>query len=111
MHSFSLAFQSSREGSALLVDAIINQSVVSLADNLAHLDLVHSRIVQSCEDQFQTSFASIFILSGLPPITGRAIWWAVDFHTSNWLNVLPLVHHHFDLSVQQFCDALFAHCP
>ena len=68
-------------------------------------------MVQSCEDQFRTSFVST--LSGLPTITGRAIRRAVDFHTSSWSNVLPLVHHHFDLSAQQFRDALCLHyhCP
>ena len=27
---------------------------------------------------------------------------AVDFHTSGWLNVVPLIRHHFNLSAQQF---------
>ena len=42
-------------------------------------------------------------------MTGRAIQRAVDFHTSRWLNVLPLVHHHLNLSAQQFRDALCLH--
>ena len=69
-------------------------------------DLVHSRIVQSREDHFWTSFAST--LSGLPPMTGRVIRGAVNFHTSSWLNVLLLVHHHmhFDCQHSSFRDAL-----
>ena len=39
-------------------------------------------------------------------MTGCAVWGAVDFHASGWLNVLPLAHHHFDLSAQEFRDAL-----
>ena len=31
---------------------------------------------------------------------------ATDFQTSGWLTVLPLVCHQFDLSPQQFYDAL-----
>ena len=31
---------------------------------------------------------------------------ATDFQTSGWLKVLPLVCHQFDLSLQQFHDAL-----
>ena len=46
------------------------------------------------------------LLPGLPSLTSRAIQRAVDSHTFGWLNVLPLAHHHFDLSAQQFRDAL-----
>ena len=49
----------------------------------------------------------------MPSLTSHAVQHAVDFHTSVWLNVLPLVHHHFDLSAQQFCNVLCLHyqCP
>ena len=72
-----------------------------MTDHLAHLDAVHSGVTKDCEDQFLSS-----LLPGLPSLTSRAVQWAVDSHTSGWLNVLPLAHHHFDLSVQQFHDAL-----
>jgi len=39
-------------------------------------------------------------------MTSHAVQRAVDFHTSGWLNVLLLIHHHFDLLAQQFRDAL-----
>jgi len=100
----SLAFQSSREGSSLLVSVIMNHGHVSLADHHAHLDMVHSNVTRCCEDQFHLVFSSV--LSGMPSMTFHAVQRAVDFHTSDWLNVLPLIHHHFDLSAQQFCDAL-----
>ena len=39
-------------------------------------------------------------------LTDCVVQHAVDFHTSGWLSVLLLIYHHFDLSAQQFCDAL-----
>ena len=104
VESASLAFRSSREGSALLVDAIIHHEEVRLTDHLAHLDAVHSGVTKDREDQFRLLLSSL--LPGLPSLTSHAVQRAVDSHTSGWLNVLPLTHHHFDLSAQQFRDAL-----
>ena len=42
----------------------------------------------------------------MPSLTTFTVQHVVDFHTYGWLNVLPLGHHHFDLSAQQFCDVL-----
>jgi len=69
--SASLAFQSSQEGSSLLVTAIVNHGLVSLADNHAHLDMVHSNVTRCHEDQFHLVFSSV--LSGLPSMTSRAV--------------------------------------
>ena len=88
----------------LLVDAIIHHEEVHLTDHLAHLGAVHSGVTKDREDQFLLLFSSL--LPGLPSLTSCAVQWAVDSHTSGWLNVLPLAHHHFDLSAKQFRDAL-----
>ena len=55
---------------------------------------------------------SINCHSCMPSLTGHAVQHGVDFHTSGKLNVLPLVHHPFDMSAHQFCDALclYYHC-
>ena len=45
----------------------------------------------------------------MPSLTTHAVQWAVDFHTSGWLNVLYLFHHHFYLSAQQFCGIICLH--
>ena len=57
----SLAFQSSCDGFVLLIDAIVNQVALSLADHFAHLDMVHAAI-RSHEDQYQ------LLLSYLCPV-------------------------------------------
>ena len=75
--------------------------MVHLTDHLAHLDAVHSGVTKDREDQFRLLLSSL-----LPGLPSCAVQRAVDSHTSGWLNVLPLAHHHFDLSAQQFRDAL-----
>ena len=104
VESACLAFRSSREGSALLVDTIIHHEEAHSTDYLVHLDAVHSGVTKDREDQFRLLLS--FLLPGLLSLTSRAVQRAVDSHTSGWLNVLPLTHHHFDLSVQQLRDAL-----
>ena len=104
MNSASLVFQSSRQGSSLLVNAIIKHEEVCLTDHLAHLERVHSDVSMYCEDQFHQSLSSFLLY--LPSVTSRAVWRAVDFHVSGFLNVLPLAYHHFELSAQEFRDAL-----
>ena len=48
-------------------------------------------------------------LEPLDAMKRRAILRAVDGKTSNWLTVLPIVRHQFDLSAVEFCDALALH--
>ena len=100
----SSAFQSSQEDSVLLIDTIINHGRVYLVDHLVHVDAVHIHVTRDHQDQSRLLLSSL--LSGLPSLTTRAVQRAFAFCTSGWLNVLLLAHHHFDLSAQQFCDAL-----
>jgi len=69
--SASLAFQSSREGSSLLVSAIVNHGLVSLADHHAHLDMIHSNVARCCENHFCLVFSSV--LSGMSSMTSCAV--------------------------------------
>ena len=45
MNLASLAFQSSYKSSAALIDAIVSQGAVSLADHFAHLHMVHAAVI------------------------------------------------------------------
>ena len=104
--SADLAFSSSREGSSVLVDAIHGAKEFSLT---THLDLL-ARIcndISTCrrrEVDVQSALSSLLEL--LPSPVCRTVRRAVDFQTSGWLTVLPLAFHQFDLSAQQFRDAL-----
>jgi len=94
VNAVPLAFQCSQECSSLLVSTIVNHGHVS--HHHTHLDMVHSNVTRCREDQFHLVFSSV--LSGMPFMTSCAVQCAVDFHISSSLNVLPLIHHHFDLS-------------
>ena len=73
--------------------------------------MIHTAVNRSCEDHYHLLRACFLLCC--PIYAGCAVWHAVDFHISGWLNVLRLIHHHFDLSTQQFHDALCLcyHCP
>ena len=75
-----------------------------LADHFVHLHVVHAAVTRSHENPYKLSLSSL--LSCMPSLTGCAVHHAVDLHTPGWLNVLPLIRHHFELSAQQFFDAL-----
>ena len=102
--SAGLAFSSSREGASVLVDAIHGVTEFSLT---AHLDLlarVRNDFSRRREVDVQSALSSL--LESLPSPVCRTVRRAVDFQTSGWLTVLPLACHQFDLSAQQFRDAL-----
>ena len=47
VYSAFLAFRSSPKSFALLINAIVNYSGVSLADHFAHVDMVHVAVTRS----------------------------------------------------------------
>ena len=52
------------------------------------------------------------INAALKPMDAKKKWAimrAVEGKTSNWLTVLPVARHHFNLSPTEFCDALALH--
>ena len=55
----------------LLIDAVVNQGVVSLANYFAHLVMVHAAVTRSHKDQYELSLSSL--LSCMPSLTGLAV--------------------------------------
>ena len=99
-----LAFSSCRKGSSILVDAIHGVTEFNLT---AHLDLlarVRNDISRRHEVDVQSALSSLLEL--LPAPVCCTVRRAVDFETSGRLTVFPLACHQFDLSAQQFRDAL-----
>ena len=47
-----------------------------------------------------------FALDSVSDPTCCVVQWAVDIQLSGWITVVHLVEHYFDLSIQEFCDAL-----
>ena len=68
------------------------------------LDAIRREASAARGEHIQVSLSAL--LSLVFSSTRRAIERAVDFGVSGWLTVLPLAQYHFDLSPQQFCDAL-----
>jgi len=56
------------------------------------------------DEYFQATLTSVLSLPAC-----RSVQRSIDFQTLSWLTVLSFVHHHFDLSSQQFHDALSLH--
>ena len=102
--SAGLVFSSSRESASVLVDAIHGVTEFSLTTYLDLLARVRNDISRRREIDVQSALSSL--LESLPSLVCRTVRRAVDFQTSGWLTVLPLACHQFDLSVQQFRDAL-----
>ena len=102
--SAGLAFSSSREGASVLVDAIHGVTEFSLTAHLDLLGRVRNDISRKREVDVQSTLSSL--LESLPSSVCCTVRRTVDFQSSGWLTVLPLACHQFDLSAQQFLDAL-----
>ena len=86
------------------MDAIHGITAFSL---IAHLDLlarVHNYFSRKREVDVQSALSSL--LESLPSPVCHTVRRDVNFQTSSWLMALPLACHQFDLSPQQFRDAL-----
>ena len=104
VESASVAFSSSLQSSAVLWAAISGQAEFSPTAHLDVLDAVRREASAARGEHTQSALSAL--LSSVSLSTRRAIERAVDFAVSGWLTVLPLAQYHFDLSPQQFRDAL-----
>ena len=75
-----------------------------MAAHLDHLARIRQGVAEKCDATIQ--FALTSVLECLPSPACHTIRRPIDFQTSGWLRVLPLVCHQFDLSPQQFHDGL-----
>ena len=99
-----LAFKSSREGASVLVDAVRGVVEFRVTAHLDHLARIRHDVSVKRDATVQSVLTSV--LECLPSQACRTIRRAINFQTSGWLTVLPLACHQFDLSPQQFRDAL-----
>ena len=75
-----------------------------VAAHYTQLTRVRHDVLRRKEGCIQAVLSSILPSLSVPAC--RSVQRAIDFQTSGWLTVLPFVHHQFDLSPQQFHDAL-----
>ena len=104
VESASVAFLPSLRSSAVLWAAISGQAGFSPTVHLDVLDTVRCEASAARGERVQSALSAL--LTSVSSSTHRAIERAVDFGVSGWLTVLPLAQYHFDLSPQQFRDAL-----
>ena len=98
------SFTNSRKCTALIVDAIKCSPVFSVLDHTEHLSKLHRKIKQDIEIQNLNLLESI--LPTFDNTKKSGIQRGIDGKTSAWLTVIPLAHHHFDLSDTEFRDSL-----
>ena len=72
--------------------------------HVATVSLAKDHYPASMNEYFNTKFESLF--SQLDLLQQRAVLRAKEFNLSGWLSVLPLARDQFDLSPQEFRDAL-----
>ena len=99
-----LAFSFSRESASVLIDAIRGATEFKVTVHLDQLAKVRHDVSERREAGVQCLLNSV--LECMPSPVCRTIRRAIDFQTFGRLTVLPLTCHHFDLSPQQFRDAL-----
>ena len=93
-----MAFSSSLRSSAVLRAAISGQAQFSPTVHLDVLDTVHREASAARGERVQSALSALLTL--VSSSTHRAI------ERTGWVTVLPLAQYHFDLSPQQFHDAL-----
>ena len=99
-----LEFSSSWESASVLIDAICGATEFKVTDHLDQLAKVCHDVSGRREARVQCLLTSV--LECMPSPVCHTIRRAIDFQISGWLTVLLLTCHHFDLSPQQFRDAL-----
>ena len=104
VESASVAFTSFLQSSAVFRAAISGQAEFSPTAHFDLLDAIRREASAARGEHIQSALSAL--LSSVSASARRAIERAVDFGVSGWLTVLPLAQYHFDLSPQQFHDAL-----
>ena len=74
--------------------------------------MTHSHFVTSVVNTISYNINIVFLLLIIIIISSSSniILRAVDGKNSNWLTVMPIARHHFDLSAVEFRDALASQC-
>ena len=97
-------YAASRHATGILVDAIIASSPL---EPCVHEDLIlvaqrHHR------KQLNTRYDALFstLCLELDPLRSRALQHSRDNDLSAWLSVMPIEWDNYDLTAQEFCDAL-----
>ena len=97
-------YAASRHATCILMDAIIAGSPL---EPCVHEDLIlvaqrHHR--KQLNTRYDALFSTLYL--ELDPLRSRALQRSRDNDLSAWLSVMPIERDNYDLTAQEFCDAL-----
>ena len=104
VESASWSFNSSRSGVAHLVNAVKGLEFFVISEHLSVVLQSKSTLALRLRSHDKGILETL--CDSVDGLKIRVLKRAVDWRTSNWLSVLPLSRHHFDLSPNEFRDAL-----
>ena len=104
VESAEMAYSASKEATTKIVRAIKRDTEFSLQEHIERIAETHSKLRNERMEQDQRKLETV--LESMEATKRRAIMRAVDGKNSNWLTVMPISRHHFDLSAVEFRDAL-----
>ena len=99
-----LPYSISREATKVITEAIVSKRDFEIDAHNSHLKEVREEAIKFKNQLFEQKFCCVFVK--INPSLQRAVSRARDESISSWLTVLPLRGSHFDLSTQEFRDAL-----
>ena len=104
VHSAPSNYDTSRKLTDPIIGALKGLNDFDLDMFQIHCETVRKETIAIKESDLQSMFTNI--VAQLDPMQQRAVERAKSEKMSSWLNVVPAARHQFDLSAQEFRDAL-----
>ena len=104
VHSAPSNYDTSRKLTDPIIGALKGLNDFDLDMFKIHCETVQKETIAIKESDLQSMFTNI--VAQLDPMQQRAVKRAQSEKMSSWLNVVPAARHQFDLSAQEFRDAL-----
>ena len=104
VESAEIAYSASKEATTKIICAIKGDAEFSLQEHIESIAETHSKLSNERMEQDQRKLETV--LESMEATMRCAIMRAVDGKNPNWLTVMPIARHHFDLSAVEFRDAL-----
>ena len=104
VESAEMAYSASKDGTVKIVKAIKGDEEFAVHEHRERIAESHVKLRMERKEQDQRKLDAA--LESMDAKKRRTVMRAVDGKTSNWLTVMPVARHQFDLSAVEFRDAL-----
>ena len=104
VESADVAYHASKESTAKIVSAIKGAEEFSVQKHRGAIAESHARLRAEQKERNQVKLEKA--MENMDVKKQRTVRRAVDGKNSNWLSVMPIARHQFDLSAAEFRDAL-----